>query len=79
MERVIHSLIVLQEPLHALLHGLLEGGELEASGRLHQTHQLLVRCGLPELTIRLGGVELIVFKRRGSRSAISRQQMRKKT
>jgi hypothetical protein len=52
------SLIVLQEPLHALLHSLLERRELEPSGRLHQAHQLLVRRRLSELTVRFGGVKL---------------------
>ena len=55
------SLVVLNEPSHGLVDSLLERGELERLDSLgvDEPEELLVGCGLSELSVRLSGVELM--------------------
>lgn len=57
-----YSLVVLNEPSNGLVDSLLERSELEGLDSLgvDEPEKLLVRCGLSELSVRLGGVELEV-------------------
>ena len=69
-----YSLVVLDEPGHGLVDSLLERSELERLDSLlvDEPEKLLVRCGLSELSVRLGGVELRMREAEGKRESASR-------